>query len=80
MTKCNTRSKFFQADLFPSLKRRKIKVDFDGGNVSSDGGLLLLKQVDRKIKLLSRISGIMEKYDKRQAEKVTHDLHSMLVQ
>jgi len=80
MTKCNTRNKFFQADLFPSLKRRKIKVDFDGGNVSSDGGLLLLKQVDRKIKLLSRMTSVMKKYDNRQQKKVTHNLHSMLVQ
>jgi hypothetical protein len=80
MTKCNTKNKVFQPDLFPSLKRRKIKVDFDGGNVSSDGGLLLLKQVDRKIRLLSRMASIMKKYDTREQGKITHDLRSMLVQ
>jgi len=61
-----------QADLFPSLKHLKIKVDFHGGNVSSDGGVLLIKQIDRKIKMLPRITSIMGKYDSRQPGKITH--------
>lgn len=80
MTKCNTRNKVFQPSLFPSLKGREIKVDFDGGNVSSDGGVLLLKQVDRKMKLLSQIASIMTKYDARNQNKVIHDIKSMLTQ
>lgn len=80
MTKCNIKNRVFQPCLFPSLRGRKIKVDFDGGHVSSDGGLLLLKQVDRKLNLLRRLTSIMAKYDKRQQGKVTHNLHSMLVQ
>ena len=80
MTKCTTSKAIIQADLFPSLKHRKIKVDFDGGNISSDGGVLLLKQIDRKIKMLPRITSIMKKYDPRQPGKITHSLHSMLVQ
>ncbi len=80
MTECNTRIEVFQADLFPSLKGRKIKVDFDGGNVSSDGGVLLLKQVDHKLNLLSRVASIMKKYDTRQQGKIEHDVRSMLVQ
>src|SRR4029077_18043922 len=28
----------------PSVQRKKLTVDFDGGNQSSDGGLLLLRQ------------------------------------
>jgi hypothetical protein len=32
--------------LFQDLGSRKIVADFQGGNVSSDGGLLLLRQVD----------------------------------
>jgi hypothetical protein len=80
MTKCTTTKAVFQAELFPSLKHRKIKVDFNGGNVSSDGGVLLLKQIDRKVNILPRITSIMEKYDSRQPGKITHSLHSMLVQ
>ena len=80
MTECTTKQKLFQGDFFPSLKHRKIKVDFSGGNISSDGGLLLLKQIDRKINLLPRMTAIMKKYDPRQQKKVTHNLQSMLVQ
>ena len=32
---------------FPGLGRRKIEANFAGGQVSSDGGLMLLRQVDR---------------------------------
>jgi hypothetical protein len=30
----------------PSVRRKKLTVDFDGGNQSSDGGLLLLRQAE----------------------------------
>ena len=80
MTECTTAKELFQGDFFPSLEHRRIKVDFNGGSVSSDGGVLLLKQIDRKIKILPRITSIMEKYDSRQSGKITHSLHSMLVQ
>jgi len=32
---------------FPGLGRRKIEANFAGGQVSSDGGVMLLRQVDR---------------------------------
>jgi hypothetical protein len=80
MTECNIKNEVFQPSLFPYLKGRKIKVDFEGGNVSSDGGVLLLKQVDRKLNLLNRIASIMNNYDEREQNKVTHDIKSMLTQ
>ena len=80
MTKCNTINDIFQAELFPSVKGRKVKVDFEGGNISTDGGLLLLKQVDKKLNLLPRIGAIVSKYDTRQQGKVQHDSYSILVQ
>jgi hypothetical protein len=42
--------------------------------------LPLLRQVDRKLNLLKRVAGIMEKYDTRQKGKIEHGLHSMLAQ
>lgn len=36
---------------FPAVKRRKVEVNFAGGEVTSDGGMLLLRQVDRQIGL-----------------------------
>jgi hypothetical protein len=34
----------------PSVRRKKLSVDFDGGNQSSDGGLLLLRAAERKVR------------------------------
>ena len=80
MTECSPSKKLFQDDFFPNVKSRKIEIDFNGGNVSSDGGVLLLKQVDRKIKLLRRASKILDKYDMRQRGKTEHGTYGMLVQ
>jgi hypothetical protein len=33
----------------PSVQRKKLTVDFAGGKQSSDGGLLLLRQAERKL-------------------------------
>ena len=33
----------------PSVCRKKITVDFNGGNQSSDGGLLLLREKERTL-------------------------------
>ena len=41
---------------FSSCLNRKVKADFNGGNVSSDGGVLLLREVDRKLNPLSHSS------------------------
>jgi hypothetical protein len=38
--------------LFAKLGRREIDVGFNGGEVSSDGGLLLLRQVERRLGLV----------------------------
>jgi Transposase DDE domain group 1 len=41
---------------FAKLGRRSIDVRFDGGDVSSDGGLLLLRQVERRLGLLKGVA------------------------
>ena len=65
MTLCSTSSA-----LFPSCKSRKVQVDFNGGNVSSDGGLLLLRQVDRRLGLTRRLSNVLD--DPRRPKSVQH--------
>lgn len=43
MTKC------YQTSIeFPSVKSRKVVADFTGGDITSNGGLPLLAQVDRQ--------------------------------
>lgn len=41
---------------FTSFKRRQIEGSFDGGEVSSDGGLVLIRKADRRLGLLSRVA------------------------
>ena len=40
----------------PGFSGRKIEGNFEGGNVSSDGGLVLLRQVDRWIGLTKTLA------------------------
>jgi hypothetical protein len=51
---------------------------FDGGQVCSDGGALLLKHTDEAIGLLDRLAGCF--IDGRQAGSVEHSVRSMLAQ
>lgn len=63
---------------FASCRGRKIQADFKGGEVSSDGGILLLREVDRRLKLLSRAGRLLN--DTRQKAKIRHSKESMLRQ
>ena len=57
---------------------RQVVARFDGGWVSSDGGGLLLRQTDRKIRLLQRVvSGFT---DRRSPWLLQHELGEMLAQ
>ena len=40
--------------------RRQVSAQFDGGVISSDGGALLLREVDRRINLLPRVAACFE--------------------
>ncbi len=44
---------------FSKLGRREIEARFDGGEVSSDGGLLLLHQVERRLGLLEQVAPVL---------------------
>ena len=40
----------------PSVGRKKLTIDFAGGNQSSDGGLLLLRAAERKLGVCRRLA------------------------
>ena len=40
---------------FASISGRKVEADFDGGTTTSDGGALLLRQAEARIKIVDRI-------------------------
>jgi hypothetical protein len=63
---------------FPGCKGRRIEASFSGGDLSSDGGVLLLRQADRVLKLSECISRRLE--DPRRRASCEHDTVSLVRQ
>ena len=63
---------------FPGCKGRKVEADFSGGDVTSDGGVLLLRHADRRLGLTGKVSGLLE--DSRRQASCDHDQLSILRQ
>jgi len=64
--------------LFASVDRRQIVADFQGGDLTSDGGLPLLREVDRKIGLIDALDAAL--YDPRCPWLIEHDQRTILAQ
>jgi hypothetical protein len=60
-----------------SVRSKKITVDFDGGNQSSDGGLLLLREAERKLGVCRRLAAAMP--DRRDPDRVQHAMFEMVM-
>ena len=73
MTECKQETFAFTAHF-----SRCVEAGFTAGQVSSDGGALLLREVDRKINLLGRLAGCFS--DGRDAKRVDHPVEQMLAQ
>lgn len=73
MTKCNP-----QTSLFPMVKGRKIDINFNGGNITSDGGVLLLQQAEKRLHLLSEVDKVLK--DPRFSPMIYHSSYSLLKQ
>jgi hypothetical protein len=73
MTECNQSSFGFKA-----LGGREISGRFDGGTISSDGGAFLLREIDQRLKLLSRFSECF--LDGRNQSLVEHPVRAMVSQ
>ena len=63
---------------FPAFKRRKIQAEFSGGAITNDGGVLLLRTLDRRLKLTERVAAQMP--DRRDPDKVQHQVVDLLRQ
>jgi hypothetical protein len=55
---------------FPSFDRRNIEADFGGGDVTSDAGILLLREADRRLGLVAALDAVIP--DPRDPLQVTH--------
>lgn len=73
MTDCNSNKISFHP-----LNRRKVETSFTGGHITSDAGLLLLRQVDKRMNLTERITANLK--DNRRQASCSHNLVSMLRQ
>jgi len=62
----------------PAVKRRTVEASFTGGEVTSDGGIALLRQVDRKLGLTKQLARVLP--DARQRSRVEHPLRSLVRQ
>jgi len=63
---------------FGSIGRREIVAKFDGGTISSNGGVLLLSAVEKRIKLLERFAECFA--DGRDARFVEHPVRQLVSQ
>ena len=73
MTKCNT-----EQLTFSFFQKRQLTVDFEGGEITSDAGLLLIRQADNSLQLAQGIAACIEEHrDMRYAD---HDMMSLLRQ
>ncbi len=61
----------------PSVRRKKLTVDFNGGNQSSNGGLLLLREKERALGVCRRLSDAMP--DRRDADRIRHAMFEMVM-
>lgn len=64
--------------IFDSLEHRPVVAEFTGGHISSDGGLLLIEQVDRHYKISKRIAACFT--DHRDPSRIEHTIEEMVAQ
>ena len=60
----------------PSMARKKVSAAFDGGRITSDGGVALLALADRRISVVDRLARLIA--DPRDPTLVTHSVASIL--
>jgi hypothetical protein len=60
-----------------SVCRKKLTVDFAGGNQSSDAGLLLLREAERKLGICRRLAEAMP--DHRDSDRIRHAMFEMVM-
>lgn len=63
---------------FHALGRRDVIAQFDGGRITSDGGGILLREVEKRTHILHRLSQCFQDY--RNPELIEHTLESLIKQ
>jgi hypothetical protein len=63
---------------FHPQKQREIRAQFDGGAISSDGGGLLLREVEKRIGVLRQFAACFTDY--RNPDRIEHPVEAMVAQ
>jgi DDE family transposase len=61
---------------FPAVARKKITAAFDGGRMTSDGGVMLLAMAERRLGIAERLARVFP--DRRDPMRITHTLADMI--
>ena len=64
--------------VFPYYKHKPLTVNFKGGDISSDGGMLLVRQLDERLGIVDRVVSSLT--DRRDQRYIDHDLLTLLRQ
>ena len=67
-----------EGTLFPDVAGRDAVVRFDAGDVTSNGGVLVLERAERRVKLLSRFASCFR--DHRDPDRVEHTVRQLVTQ
>ena len=63
---------------FPRCQRRQVQAEFSGGEVSSDAGVMLLREIDHRLGLTQAIDQVLD--DPRHPVFIVHSQRSLLQQ
>ncbi|MEH2438040.1 MAG: transposase [Nostoc sp.] len=63
---------------FEQPKSPPIVVNFNGGQVTSDAGLSLIAELDRKLQITSRLAGCFQDY--RKPYRIDHSIENLIRQ
>jgi Transposase DDE domain group 1 len=63
---------------FTFYQERRLEVKFSGEQMSSDGGILLARQAEEKVKIIEGLSGLIA--DGRGPNRITHSMEQLVLQ
>src|SRR3954469_14190776 len=61
---------------FPAVARKKVTAAFDGGRITSDGGVMLLAAAERRLGIADKLAALIA--DPRDPDLVTHSVADIL--
>lgn len=63
---------------FGSIEGRKVIANFEGGRITSDAGIVLMAELDKKLKITARFAQCFRDY--RDSSSINYSVHQLLAQ